>query len=283
MKEIMYRLILILFFGTIAGELIGQPHFDIASISFRHIPGIENDSVTTVPECNFTNAFISVPLKNDSDYFIPSVGYDYNTINYIDTRFNLKMLRVSLSWVHRWNERWKTAFVPVSRFASAANGLFEKENFQIGGAVVMTRKISNRFKYSFGLYYNKEFFGPFFVPLAGVDWSATERLRIFGLLPNNFTVNYQLDSKINIGTTININTNSYKFSDGTFVRIEDNPLRLFLNYEFSKNNVISLEGGCTVLNKYRLGIRNDTTIYDESGVKDGMVVKVGYYYRVKLL
>ncbi len=62
------------------------------------------------------------------------------------------------------------------------------KSYQVGGVVLLTRNLSERLSLKYGLYYNAERFGPFFAPLLGIDWKASEQWRVFGILPQNLSI-----------------------------------------------------------------------------------------------
>jgi hypothetical protein len=95
------------------------------------------------------------------------------------------------------------------------------------------------------LYYNKEFFGNFFIPLFGIDWKVTDRFLIYGTLPNSMKFSYALaPSKISAGVAFRSLTRSYRGEDvNTFVRYNELQLKGFLDFYVTPKNVVFLEAG----------------------------------------
>ena len=50
--------------------------------------------------------------------------------------------------------------------------------------------------FKFGLYYNKEFFGNYFMPLIGLDWKIDAKNNLFGVLPGYMIFEHRVTSKI---------------------------------------------------------------------------------------
>ena len=59
-----------------------------------------------------------------------------------------------------------------------------------------------KLKINAGLYYNHEFFGNQFLPLAGLDWMATGGQHVYGLLPRTMNPEYKINDKLHVGTSL---------------------------------------------------------------------------------
>ena len=59
---------------------------------------------------------------------------------------------------------------------------------QLGGIFLENYIVNNHLKFKLGLYYNREAFGNFFMPLVGMDWKVNKRLSLYGTLPSNYRV-----------------------------------------------------------------------------------------------
>ncbi len=155
---------------------------------------------------------------------------------------------------------------------------------QIGGAVLNTYLKKENLKFKFGAYYNSEFFGPFFLPLLGIDWNVNPKLNVFGVLPAGMTIEYKASpKKFHTGIMFRTITNSYDMNFTTsFVRINDNHLKLFFDFYLPGNTVFSLEAGHSVLRKYKLGQKINTgTVYTDNKIKDGYLFKAAFYLRLR--
>src|SRR5438105_683155 len=74
------------------------------------------------------------------------------------------------------------------------------KDLQMGGIAIMKFKKNDNLNYKFGLYYNSELFGPFFVPMIGIYYlSPNKKLETNIMLPLQADVNYKLNSFINVG------------------------------------------------------------------------------------
>lgn len=135
-------------------------------------------------------------------------------------------------------------------------------------------------KYKLGVYYNREFFGTFILPLLGIDWNINDRTNLFGILPGNMTLEYKINSSLYGGINFKSITNSFRFDGLTFLKVSDNYLKLFLDYYLIKKIVISFEAGRSILRKYSIGHENEPLIRID--LNDGLLLKAGLAYRIRL-
>lgn len=279
------HLLLLLFIFPL--EIFSQPFIDIISANYQYNPA--NESINKKKNELTSKIFgigFNLPLKIDSDYIALNPSYENQLLKIENSSSDLKLQSFSfaLSWLHQWkNQKWKTAFVFVSRMNEDDASPHLENNFQFGGAILNVFKKNDRLKYKFGFYYNSEFFGPFFLPLVGIDWNATSKLNIFGVLPGSMNVEYKfLPNKFHGGISFRAITSSYKINDANFLKIGDNHLRLFFDTYFSKNIVLSIEGGHSLLRKYKTGFRSDDhSTYFNQNVSESYLLKASLAFRIR--
>lgn len=199
-------------------------------------------------------------------------------------RFYSVELPLTFLFSHR-DPKHKTAFVFVQGLNGQFNPLVLENHYQAGGAILHTIEKRSGLKYKFGLYYNAEFFGPFILPLAGIDWNVNSRLNVFGVLPNSMNIEYKFSNYIRGGIALKTFTNSYRIKNDAdvFLKFQDNHLKIFCDLYISKNMVFSLEGGHSVLRKLRLGEKeNDHIRYDSFNSHNNRVFRAGLIYRIRL-
>ena len=136
-------------------------------------------------------------------------------------------------------------------------------------------------KFRAGVYVNNEFFGLYVVPLIGTDWRIDDKNYLFGVLPGRLTLEHQWSDHFYSGVTFRAITNSYRLSNGQYLRLDDNQLSLFMDYYLSKHICVTLEPGYGLLRKLRLG--TDKKEYDqEVEWGDGPFIKLSASYRIRL-
>lgn len=274
-----FLLLLILF----PALLQAQPFLDLASVYFQYSAADRpKDNSTLYTE--LASVSLTLPLKIDSDYFVINPVYENFKItfpaNYKDHTFQVAYL--PLTWLHQWNAKWKTAFVFIPRMSSELKGNFTSNDMQYGGAVLTSFQKKETLKYKFGLYYNSEFFGPFFMPLLGIDWNVNSKLNIFGVLPGSMNIEYKFVRSVHAGILFRSITNSYRTYMHSFIRVNDAHLKFFLDFYPAKNHVISVEAGHTLFRKYKSGYRESGKAdYHDLNVTDGLLFKIGYAFRLR--
>src|SRR5205814_8968360 len=138
------------------------------------------------------------------------------------------------------------SFTFIPKACSSKPLQINDKTFQAGGAIIASHTVNNHFKYSFGAYYNREFFGDYFLPLVGIEWKASPRLHVFGLLPNDFTVDYRVNKAFHTGFVFKGITTSFRYSPSSYAdyyRMDEGQLKLFADLYMTKTLVLNVEGG----------------------------------------
>jgi len=208
----------------------------------------------------FVNAFIPKALKNGNTIFLRahyeklSMQRDSLSADYSSITLPLGM-QVQLK-----NPKVKFTGLIIPKIAGADLGAAFSDAFQIGAYSLITVTESEKFRYKFGLYYNREFFGNFFIPLVGIDWKVSDRLTIYGTLPNSMKFSFAVaPSRVNTGIAFRSMTRSFRGEDvNTFVRYNELQLKAFFDFYITKKNVVFVEGGY-FLGKTPLLYKNNDT------------------------
>jgi hypothetical protein len=231
-----------------------------------------------------------LPVKLHEDVLVLNPFFESYRLKFNeqdDNQHTLNSIGFPVVFLRQWkNEKWKTAFVFIPRINSDFKNI-SSQDYQLGGAVVAVYEKKENLKYKFGLYYNSEFFGPFFMPLLGIDWNVNERINLFGVLPGNLTLECKINPSFYYGINFKSITNSYHFISsslynfhGNFLKVTDNQLKVFLDYYPAKNIAISIEAGHSVLRKYSIGYDDNTL--KQNQLRDGILLKAGLSYRIRL-
>ena len=104
----------------------------------------------------------------------------------------------------------------------------------------------------FGFYTNTEFVGPFFTPLFGLDWEITDKIRFFGVLPINGTLQVKTNERLAYGVHFLGVFASYQLHDQGDLHVQENFIQpsLFGDLYLTKKLVLNLKAG------YRIGSNN---------------------------
>ncbi len=277
MKKILLVIVLLPFWCK------AQPFLDLASAYYQYSAAdkpMHNNTVYT----DLASVALTIPLKVDSDYFVINPVYENFRmtfpLTFVDREFHVGY--IPLTWRHRWNSKWKTAFVFIPKVSSQLNNGFKRSDMQYGGAILTTRQKKETLKYKIGVYYNSEFFNHFVLPLIGIDWNINSKWNLFGVLPGSMNLEYKFRKSMHAGIMFRSITSSYRTFDYNFIRVNDNHLKLFLDFYLTKNQVISIEAGHTILRNYRSGFRKSGEVdYYEMNVTDGYLFRISYALRLR--
>lgn len=235
--------LLILFILSVAthAQMSAQYFVDIFSFN-RQAYNVPNGAQTGG---FFVNAFIPKVLESGNTFFVRahyenlSMKRDTLSANYSSITLPVGM-QVQLK-----NPKVKFTGLIIPKIAGADLGAPMSDIFQIGAYSLFTVTESEKFRYKFGLYYNREFFGNFFVPLVGLDWKASERFMIFGTLPQSLKASYAvIPQRVNAGLAFRSMTRSFRAEDAVnYVRYNELQLKAFFDFYITGKNVVFLEGG----------------------------------------
>ena len=193
----------------------------------------------------FANAFIPKVLENGNTFFVRA-HYEKLDLKKDSLSATYSSITMPLGMqVQLKNPKWKFTGLFIPKIASADLSASFSDIFQIGVYSLFTVTESEKFRYKFGLYYNREFFGNFFVPLVGVDWKVTDRFSVFGTLPQSFKASYSIvPSRLNAGLAFRSMTRSFRGEDNnTFVRYNELQFKTFFDFYLTPKNVVYIEGG----------------------------------------
>ncbi|MBP6335729.1 MAG: hypothetical protein KA444_09685 [Bacteroidia bacterium] len=260
-----------------------QPFIDLLNIHGQWTKeSINDDKDSSHTETQFFSLDLSIPIKIKKDVLLFTPFVAQWEIKDVRT-YKARTYSLPIAFVKQWkNENIKTSFVFITRTNHDPDESMEN-SLQLGGIVLHTIKKHERLKFKFGLYYNTEFFGPYFRPLLGIDWKVTERINVFGVLPANMNLEYFLTKSIHTGIAFRTYTNSYRQASDSLLRIDENYLKGFIDFYISKKHVFTLEAGHSILRKFRTGYREaGKTEYTDLKANDGYLIKIGYAYRLRL-
>ncbi|MFI5142096.1 MAG: DUF6268 family outer membrane beta-barrel protein, partial [Bacteroidia bacterium] len=197
-----------------------QPYVDIVNTSvqslqsnYKDAPQIKNST---------TNYFlnITIPLVLDSQNTIIVRFYGEQLQSHIfdvnipvkDRINNLYSTLLPIGLQHETkNKKWKFMGLVMPKLSSDFKAKVNSYDLQVGGYGLATYSVNKKLKIKAGLFYNREFFGNFFVPLFAIDWDATDRLKLYGVLPTTYRIEYALvKQKLYTGLAFKSYTRSYR-------------------------------------------------------------------------
>ena len=257
-------------------SLNGQPFIDLASAGFLqwHEPEEGNLNTTRL------NSHLAMPVKLNKDVLVVGSAFEQYNFNAGQSVYGLSL---PLAYVRTVNEKWKITGSLIPRISSDFENI-SSDDYQLGAALLLSRKRSETLTLKFGAFYNSEFFGFFMLPLAGIDWRVSPRLNVAGLLPRNMMVEYKwVPGKLHAGFLFRAFTNSFRTEPGQYLKVFDNQITAFADAYLLKSLVIRLEAGHSAFRKYEAGVRDhNEKIETDLGVGDDPLFRVSISYRLRL-
>jgi hypothetical protein len=292
----------IVFFSSLLLSLqsgFSQPFVDILNTSFQSLNTVYKDSAHIKNTTNNYYLNITLPIKLDSHNTVIVRFYGENlnsaaTINNTPLSFNLSSALLPVGLQHETkNRKWKYLGLVMPKYSGHLREEHTGNDFQMGGYGLVTYTKSPKLKFKLGLFYNREFFGNFFVPLAGIDWRVTDRFQMYGVLPTNYRLEYAIvKQKVYAGLAFKSYTRSYHIdlhngtdSSNVYVRNNELQAKAFVEFCIAKRIVLFGEFGRTINYSPKLywsggkDLVQGFNLY--SPIQDNFFFNAGLAYRIR--
>ena len=283
-----------------ATTLSAQDYVDLVKFDYAITPlntfDSDRSAKTTLREINGN---ITFPLVvNERTTLLTGINYENITASFNPGRAEESLTGVTLKLgVNKnFNTKWSGTFMLLPRISSDLEKL-SKRDFQFGGIALMKYVKKPNLNYTFGLYGNSDFFGPFIVPLFGCYYlSPTHRFEANLLLPLSVDLNYRTSPNFRWGLTFdglirsyNINTPIANETDRYLVK-SARDVYTYCQYKMKNGIHIQLGVGRSVGRTYlmynekvSLGMPlvyfGDDRKELNSGFADGWLFKTRVFYR----
>jgi hypothetical protein len=226
-----------------------QPHTDIASFTYQYFASNYKSDTSLKNQTNqYTlNVFLPKEFKN-GNVFLLRINTEvlHSTVSNLDESATLSSvsLPIGMQFASK-SKKWKTIIMAIPKIASNFESAITSKDFQLGALLLENYSPNSNLKLKAGLYFNNEAFGPFFVPLLGIDWKASERLHMFGILPTNYKIEYKVvKGKWYTGLDFKSLIRSFHLTESQeYVRFDEIVLKLFAECYVYKNVVLSSQIG----------------------------------------
>ena len=278
----------------ITGLINSQPLIDVFKFYYLHSPEKGMNDKTSPLKYDYLNFNINVPieLKKDGDAFIINPFYENNQGTVSGNNFHVTGQGIATGFLKKNQQKTKTFFATFILRRNFELNQNLSDVWQYGGAVLYSWKTQNGIWFKAGIYYNKEFFGNYFMALAGIDWKINAKNNLYGVLPGNFVYEHKVNSHFYYGGVFRALTNSYRepyidpcfsgdCSAKKYLRIDDNQLGIFADYYISKHIAFTAETGYTILRRWRYGLKGDDLHTYTNYRNDNFYFKAGIEYRLR--
>ncbi|MDF1673388.1 MAG: DUF6268 family outer membrane beta-barrel protein [Vicingaceae bacterium] len=287
-----FQLIILLIF--ISSSSSAQDYVDLIKNHYAISPANSFDSIggkTDVVEFG-TDITLPIVLKNENVFITGIAAEQINLkLDPLTKSYNLSSIALKLGYQANHSNKVSGTYMLLPKLASDFKRIGGKD-FQLGGLALYKIKKSELFKYHAGLYYNKELFGPFVVPLLGFYYkSDNKKFEANFTLPIWADVNYSLTNWMNIGTNFSAIVRSYHLSQyNTYIAKKTNEIFGYLQFNIKKSFILQTKVGYSIGRSYKAYADDDKTDFGFSAFRFGDNRTVlnptfndGIIFRVRLL
>lgn len=184
------------------------------------------------------------------DFLLIGASYNGLFLSGIDSQFggtNFHSISLPVTFQKALSEKYAIVATFVPSLSSDLKDI-SGEDMVYSGAVMLKINHSNKFTYSLGLAFAKQFFGNVLVPIVALDWKITDKLTFSGTLPIAEKIKYQLSDKSAFGAMADfaIGGGSYRLSkkmNADYLQLQQIKTALFYEYAFSKKFTIEVNAG----------------------------------------
>lgn len=277
-----------------------QPFADLINVSYQSLSTTYKDSAAAPNRSDNFYANLMVPVKLDSQNTIICRFYGEKLVTYYRDRSVANMETGAESAVNSAllplgvqhetkSKKWKFLGLVMPKLSSDFAEPLSHYDFQLGGYAMATYARSENLKIKFGLFYNREAFGNFFVPIAAVDWRPCSWFQMYGVLPNNYRFEFApWRRRLHCGIGFKSYTRSYRLSGKygrDYVRNDEIQLKAFADLYVAKRYVLFGEFGRT-FGYSPLVYKYNTKEFSKSApqylpINDAFFFNVGLAYRIR--
>ncbi len=295
----MKKKILYLFACLFSFLCFSQKYVDLARFHYSNTTQNKFDTTETSTNVEDFGLNVTLPIQlNDSNVILTGFNIDQTKAKLypFNKSQTLSTINLKLGFNRKYGKKWSGTYMLLPKITSDLKELTSKD-FQFGALGLMKYTKKENLKYSVGLYYNGEFFGPFIVPLLGLYYkSKNEKLEVNLTLPVWADINYKLNKFVNIGTSFAAFVRSYHLSkEDNYVVKKSNNLFAYLQFNLTKSILLQTKVGYTIGRSYQVYNRDDKADFGFSAFrlgddrtplnptfKDGLVFKIRLIYRFHL-
>lgn len=252
MKKYNSFLTLFLFLFLFIYKSYSQPFVDIVGFNYQTFSSTykNNTAQKNKTDDYFLNFFLPKEFKNGNTLMVRLNSEMLCSTITPDSTVTSCLYAISLPLgvqLLSKSKKWKTVIMAIPKVASDLKDAVDSYDYQLGGLFMENYQYSGTLKIKLGLYYNREAFGNFFIPLAGIDWKVSDRLNLYGILPTSYKIEYVIKkSKLYGGLNFRSFTRSFRLNkteNYDYVRYNEIQLKLFLDYFIYKKILVFAEVG----------------------------------------
>ncbi len=288
----------LILFIAITVKMEAQPFADILSFNYQTFSANYQDSTKWKNKTDdyFLNFFLPKQFKNGNTFLLRLNSEMLNSTITPDSSYSNRLSSISMPLGMKLvskNKKWETIVLVIPKIASDFKDKVDSYDFQYGGIFLEHFVPSEKLKIKLGIYYNREAFGNFIIPLVGVDWKVNNRVNLYGILPSNYKVEFNLiKNKLYTGLNFKSFTRSFRLSQKNnydYVRYDEMQIKLFVDCFVVPKVLVFAEVGYSLSRspwQHKYGTTDKKEAYYGNPIytpiKNYPIISVGIAYRVRL-
>ncbi|MCD4683646.1 MAG: DUF6268 family outer membrane beta-barrel protein [Bacteroidales bacterium] len=270
-KKLLILSLIVLFLS----ELYPQKTFTIAEVNYMLSPSNSYVQKDTTSDAHFISGFVNVPIViSEKSTLLTGIRGNVWKVSYSPEQVwheTYYSLGLTLGYNHKFNEKKSFLFILLPRLNSDYKNI-NSNALQLGFFTTYSKRSSEKFLWKVGMYFNMEFFGPFVVPLFGLNWDVAPKLNITGDLPIYAKIRYKIHDNFSTGVGYIALVSSYRlrgeFNDAYTSRYAIEPYA-FAEVKFLKQVYFTGKFGYTMGRKYPVYAKDDRLDWQLSFIKFG--------------
>jgi hypothetical protein len=287
----------LILFAIITNNLFAQPFADILNFNCQTFSANYQDSTHWKNKTDnyFFNLFLPKNFKSGNTLLIRLNSELINSTISPDSSYSSTLSSISMPIGMKLiskNKKWETVLLVIPKFASDFKDVIDKYDFQYGAIFLEQFVSSDKLKIKLGVYYNREAFGNFFVPLVGLDWQINDRVNLYGVLPTNYKLEFNLlKNKLYTGINFKSFTRSFRLSEKNnydYVRYDEMQMKVFVDYFVVPKVLVFAELGYSLSRspwQHKYGTNDKKEAYYGNPIytpiKNYPIFSVGVAYRIR--
>lgn len=255
--------------------LYAQKTFTVAEANYFPSPNNSYENGDTTSDSHFFSLVLNAPIViNDKNTFLTGIRGNIWKVAYSPELIwpeTFYSLGLTLGYNHKFNEKESFLFILLPRLNSDFRNI-DSEALQLGFFTTYSKRSSEKFLWKLGVYFNQEFFGPFLVPLFGLNWDVSNKVSIVGDLPIYAKIKYKVGDNFSAGIGYVALVSSYRltgeFNNAYSSRYAIEPF-VFAEVKFLKQLYLNGKLGYTIGKNYPIYKEDDVLDFQLSFIKFG--------------
>lgn len=273
---------------------LAQPFTDIAVFNAQQLQTVysANTSQKNITSNYFAGILLPFKVDSNNTIIVRLNGEQLNTKNSAvpEVQGRLYALTIGIGLQHFFNKSFSAVFIAMPKTASDFSEKWNQYDRQLGASLLFQYKFNKNFRAKAGMFYNREPFGNFFVPLFGVDWQISPRWMLYGTFPLINRLEFKINQHFYTGLGARIYGRSYRLNsywNRNYIWNQENQIKYFIDYYITKKLVCFAELGRTLgygpkqvlFNQSRDQVVFNHPLYQP--LRQGFFINAGLAFRIR--